>query len=314
MTAAQPTALLALDWGTTSARAYRLDAAGRILDRRAATLGVAHVRNGEFAVALDGLLGDWRQLPVQRLACGMIGSRQGWVEAPYSECPAALAVLAKAIVHTPASELGIVGGLTCRDDAGVPDVMRGEETQVAGLLDGEHDTALFVQPGTHSKWTVVIDGASVAFKSYMTGEAFAVLREHSILGRLMQGDPPFESESFERGVRRGMNAAAGGELLHQIFGARTLALFGELPADGIADYLSGVLIGSEVAAGCAWAGSQGTELGTPWLLGAPALCSRYRIALGIAGRAAKMGPPDVAARGLWRIAVHAGLVADKDTK
>ncbi|MEP6657277.1 MAG: 2-dehydro-3-deoxygalactonokinase [Betaproteobacteria bacterium] len=314
MTPAQPTALLALDWGTTSARAYRLDAAGRILDQRSAPLGIAHVGNGAFAAALDTLLGDWRQLRVPRLACGMIGSRQGWIEAPYSACPAALSVLAKAIVHTPASELGIVGGLTCRDDGGVPDVMRGEETQVAGLLDAAHDTALIVQPGTHGKWTVVIEGAIVAFKSYMTGEVFAMLREHSILGRMMQGDPPFESESFERGVRSGIDAAAGGELLHQIFGARTLALFGELPPEGTADYLSGVLIGSEVAAGCAWAGAKKAALPAPWLLGAPALCNRYRIAFGIAGHSAKLWPPDVAARGLWRIAAQAGLVADKDMK
>lgn len=241
----------------------------------------------------------------------MIGSRQGWIEAPYSECPAPLSALAKAIVHTEAGELGIVGGLTCRDEAGVPDVMRGEETQVAGLLDGEHDTALIVQPGTHSKWTVVIDGAIVAFKSYMTGEAFAVLREHSILGRLMQADAAFDVASFERGVRRGMDAPAGGELLHQIFGARTLALFGELNPEGIADYLSGVLIGSEVAAGYGWAEQQATALKTPWLLGAGALCSRYQVALEIAGRSARTGPPDVAARGLWRLAVHAGLVQQR---
>lgn len=301
-------ALLALDWGTTSARAYALDAAGTILDHRSAALGIQHVQDGDFRGALESLLGDWHALPVPRLACGMIGSRQGWIEAPYSACPVAISALAGAIVHTAAGELAIVGGITCRDEASVPDVIRGEETQIAGWLDARQSSALIVQPGTHSKWAVVSRGAIHAFTTYMTGEVFAVLREHSILGRLMAVDTALDTVAFERGVRRALDSTAGGALLHQLFGARTLALFGEIDADGIADYLSGLLIGSEVQAGVAWAHRNLPHLDAIPLLGAPALCERYRLALKMAGLTAQISPPDVAARGLWRLAVHAGLV------
>ena len=126
MTAPTHTALIALDWGTTSARAYRIDADGAIRDRRSAPLGIQHVKDGAFAGALTTLLGDWASIDAPRLACGMIGSRQGWVEAPYTECPAALTALARAIRYTPGAEIGIVGGLTCRDELRTPDVMRGE--------------------------------------------------------------------------------------------------------------------------------------------------------------------------------------------
>src|SRR5687767_5677610 len=124
------TALIAIDWGTTAARAYRMDGDGQVLEQRAAPLGIAHIRDGRFAAALGALLGDWATDDAPRLACGMIGSRQGWVEAPYVACPASLAALAGGIVRM--ESLHIVPGLLARDARGVPDVLRGEETQLAG--------------------------------------------------------------------------------------------------------------------------------------------------------------------------------------
>jgi len=306
MTAAGDTALIALDWGTTSARAYRMRRDGALIDQRHAALGVQHVRPGEFAQALGALLGDWSALPVPRLACGMIGSRQGWIEAPYSRCPVALQALAAATVRTPEGEVAIVGGLTCVDDTGVPDVLRGEETQVAGLPDDALDAALVIQPGTHSKWTAVANHAIAGFSTYMTGELYAVLREHSILGRLL-AKGLFDDAAFARGVDAGLQAPAGA-LPHQLFAARTLALFDALTPAGAGDYLSGLLIGHEIAHGRAWAARHASAAASTWLVGDDALCDRYARALAQAGVATLRGPADAAARGLWRLARLSGMV------
>ena len=307
------TRLIAIDWGTTAARAYRLAEGGQVLEARHATLGVQQVAPGEFPSALASLLGDWQSLRVPRLACGMIGSRQGWIEAPYRECPVPVSLLAHGLTHTPQRELAIVSGIACRDATGVPDVMRGEETQVVGLLASAATGALVVQPGTHSKWTVVAseDGDTTirAFATYMTGETFAVLREHSILGRLMRESSSFDRPAFEQGVHRAMeHGTTAGELLHRIFGARTLVLFDELAPAGAADYLSGILIGAEVAAGTRWAASHGCAQGTVWLAGGEALCMRYAAALRVAEVETRIAPADIAAQGLWRLASDAGLV------
>ena len=266
------------------------------------------MRPGEFGPALAALLGDWAELRVPRLACGMIGSRQGWREAPYSACPVPLATLARQIVQVDGGALSIVGGVTCRDADGVPDVIRGEETQIAGLSDDALRRAVVVQPGTHSKWTLVRDGTIVAFRTYMTGETFAVLREHSILGRLAEPGTEADTDmaAFDRGVRRGI--ARDHALLHDIFGARTLVLMGELPGTGVADFLSGVLVGSEIAAGRAWLGAQGAG-DDVWLVGADALCERYERAMKTVGLSVSRGPSHAAALGLWRLARHAGLLA-----
>ena len=154
----------------------------------------------------------------------------------------------------------------------------------------------------------------LAFRSYMTGEAYAVLRKHSILGRLAREPADaFEESAFRRGVERGLAQGAAGELLHRIFGARTLALFDELAPEAVADYLSGMLIGSEARAGCAWARSEGghdvDDLAIDALVvGAPALTQRYAIALDMAGARARTGPADAAAHGIHRIACAAGLL------
>jgi 2-dehydro-3-deoxygalactonokinase len=300
------TALIGLDWGTTSARAYRFDDCGSVLDVRAAPLGIQQVKGG-YPEALAMLLGEWSREHAPWLACGMIGSRQGWVEAPYVECPAPVLALARGIVRTEDEALAIVPGLICRDVDGTPDVMRGEETQVAGALPDSEGPTLAILPGTHSKWALVRDGAIAAFATQMTGEVFAVLREHSVLGRMIAASPQqFAAAAFARGVRRGLERS--GDLLHQLFGVRTLALVEGLGADEAGDYLSGLLIGSEVAAGREWAGRHGAALDSAVLIGARPLCNRYSTALREAGLEARIAPDDAAARGLWRVATVAGLV------
>ena len=301
------TALIAVDWGTTSARAYRLDARGDLLAQRSVPLGIKHVRDGRFEPALAKLLGDWIDDTAPRIACGMIGSRQGWVEAPYVDCPASLTALADRVVRAPHDLLTIVPGVATRDAAGVPDVMRGEETQLLGAIGMSERGVLAVLPGTHSKWARVEHGRVVDFTTFLTGELYGVLIDHSMLGRLAGHEPGrFSRDAFSRGVARGL---ADGELAHDIFGARTLSLTGALESEHVADWLSGLLIGREVRAARAWGLRAGVEPATVRIIGADALVDRYELALADAGIVAERGHADAAARGLWRVAARAGIVA-----
>ena len=298
------TALIAIDWGTSSARAWWLDGRGAILAERAAPLGVQKVERGRFHDALRSLLGGDAPAGVPLLACGMIGSRQGWLEAPYVDCPAGFAAISDGLARVTDAPLLIVPGLKYGDAAGVPDVIRGEETQIFGALDDFAGRKLVVLPGTHSKWALVGAGRIERFATFMTGELYAVLLEHSILGRLARAGE--DAAGFERGIRRSLRPGAA--LSHDLFSARTLALTGELAPEGVAEYLSGLLLGAEVAAALGWVQRNGARGLDATLVGEAALCGRYDRALSIAGLAAHSGPSDAAARGLWRIAQQAGLV------
>src|SRR6185295_6120032 len=154
------------------------------------------------------------------IASGMIGSKQGWMEAPYVAAPASLRQMSAALttVEVPGHRpLQIVPGVSCRDQLGVPDVMRGEETQLFGALaGGSGGTRSFVLPGTHSKWAVTGNSGIQRFSTFMTGEVFAVLKAHSILGRLM---PETSVVAADDGFRRGADAAlrgGGGGLLKRL--------------------------------------------------------------------------------------------------
>ena len=184
--------------------------------------------------------------------------------------------------------------------------MRGEETKVAGTFDEPFSgRRVVLMPGTHSKWALVCDDGVATFATFMTGELYAVLREHSILGRL--ATDARDDAAFERGVRHSLRDGAA--LSHDLFSSRTLVLTGELAPDGVGDYLSGLLIGAEVAAGGAWLAREANG-GLPLtLLGEPALVERYATALRIDGIHATIGPSDAAVRGLWRIARSAGVVS-----
>jgi 2-dehydro-3-deoxygalactonokinase len=297
-------ALVAIDWGTTTARAYWLDEAGSIVAERSEALGVQKIEGGRFREALALLVGGDLQSDAPIVACGMIGSRQGWLEAPYLDCPADFVAMAAALAHVPGVPLAIVPGVICRDADGVPDVMRGEETQVFGALETTARRQLIVLPGTHSKWVLVDHGGIEAFSTFMTGELYAVLREHSILGRLAA--PGADSAAFDRGIRASLCDDAA--LSHDVFSARTLALTGELAPEGVADYLSGLLLGAEVATGRRWIERHSAQDLSVTLIGDSMLCNRYTRALAAADLSAATGPRDAAARGLWRIAVRAGIV------
>lgn len=296
------TALIGLDWGTTSLRAYRVAADGAVLERRESARGILNVPDGDFAAVCAETIGDWRAIAPRApvLASGMIGSRQGWREAPYVPCPAGLGDFARGFAEV--DGVRIVPGLSCIDGDGVPDVMRGEETQLCGL--GAAD-GLAVLPGTHSKWAVIKGGRITRFATFMTGEVFAVLRAHSILGRGMSGSA-IAPGAFARGLALAATCPPGpGGLLHRLFAARTLGLFEQADAAALPGILSGLLIGAEIATARGWAEGQGVAI----VIGGADLAQLYRHALEQAGMSARVAPPDLAASGLVRIARAAGLIA-----
>ena len=267
--------LIAVDWGTSSLRGALLDDAGRVLEEKSAPLGILNVPNGDFAGVFASQFSVWMK-PAGNLCLisGMAGSRQGWVEAPYVACPAGPDELARHLHWIERGRIAIVPGL--KDEQGdVPDVMRGEEVQIfgamrlAGLADG-----LFVLPGTHSKWATVRDGRITGFRTYMTGEFYGLLSQHSILARTLEADAPLDEAVFLRGLTRAGN---GKGLLHNAFGVRALALFGRLSPTQSASYLSGLLIGQELR------GQKLQEGSEVIAIGAPALTARYALALGQRG-------------------------------
>lgn len=298
--------LIAIDWGSSNLRASLLDAAGSVIDTRTAPDGVMAVPDGRFAETLLKLCGDWMDAhAVPLIASGMIGSRQGWQEAPYIACPAGLASAASQLVRVdvrPGAVLHIVPGICCVGVDGVHDVMRGEETQLWGarLAAG----ACCVLPGTHSKWAWIGGGGEIErFETFMTGELFGLLTKHGILGRLMTFGVS-RPEDFESGVRLGL--AQHANALHVIFAARTAGLMNKMAPAGLPDYLSGILIGMEVASATTRLLQRDVQL-----LGEHVLCERYAAALRIAGIASARVADGATTQGQWRVAVAAGLLKKK---
>jgi 2-dehydro-3-deoxygalactonokinase len=314
-------ALVALDWGTTTFRAWLLDGTGSVLDSVRTADGAltisersdsARVRARAFEDTFERLcrswLGEHPGVPV--LCAGMAGSNHGWAEAGYLDVPAQLGDLAEHLMVVPATEsvVHLVPGLRVdgRVDGPDPDVMRGEEVQLVGALAAAADhPGTVVLPGTHSKW-VRLDGARVTgFTTAMTGELYGLLMRDSILARLATGEPGTEvSEAFVRGLDA--EDARGDErgLAALLFTARPLVLAGRLDPSDVADYVSGLLIGSEVRHML-----RGTPAGVVALCGPPATEHRYRYALERGGATVRTVGEDAAARGLWGIALDAGLAA-----
>ena len=272
--------MIAVDWGTSQLRAYRLDEQGKVLEARERPEGILAVPPGGFPKVLDAITEGWEGAADRVLMSGMVGSRQGWREIPYVECPADVETIAKGVLPVEwraRSTVLICPGLVHRGDDSVPDVMRGEEVQVMGALalgQGESIGSILMA-GTHSKHVRVAGGRIVDFATHMTGEVFAVLKGHSILGRMMEdgADDPY---AFQRGVSR---SGEGSGLLHHLFGVRTRVLLGEMPASAVADYLSGLLIGHTLRSAAVTA--------PVLIIGAPAVAERYRRAcdqLGVAAR------------------------------
>src|SRR5262249_18398397 len=259
------THLIGLDWGTTQLRAYRFLDDGEVAESRTLRSGILRItRDGDgdgdaaagFERAFDDASGDWRRASPEAavIACGMIGSAQGWREATYLNIPTGIDDLGTALTQVQTRTGGvlhIIPGLIQRGR--LPEVMRGEETQVAGAIElgatatrAAHD-AWICLPGTHSKWVRVRDRRITLFRTFMTGEVFAALCAHTILGRTMQPPAAPDLPAFDRGVEVVRSPESRAGVLSTIFSTRTLGLIGALPAEAQSDYLSGLLIGHEVA-------------------------------------------------------------------
>ncbi|MBC2667322.1 2-dehydro-3-deoxygalactonokinase [Novosphingobium flavum] len=260
--------LIAVDWGTTNRRAYVLDGDGKVLRSERDSKGLLAVAPGGFPAELAALRAELGQFPV--LMAGMVGSAKGWVNVPYLSCPAGIADLAGALEWCEPGRTAIVPGLA--DPAG--DVMRGEEVQLLGAVAAAlaPPDSLLCQPGTHCKWARMAGGRIAGFSTAMTGELFALLKEHSLLADFLTG-PVSDGPAFRDGVRAGMD----GRLPGLLFRTRAAALLGRRSAQDSASYASGLLIGNDVG-GAAIAREEPV-----FILADPHLGQLYSAAVAIAG-------------------------------
>jgi len=324
-----PRRFIGIDWGTSSMRAYLFAHDGRVLDSREAGWGVMNLpavpgahpgdRESQFSRAFWELLGDWLEQPGtcrRVMACGMVGSNQGWREAGYIGVPVGLADIAGSLTEVDAGQgvtLAITPGLL--QEGALPDAIRGEETQIAGVpaLLAQRGTDmqgcwLLGLPGTHSKWAAVRDGRILRFDTFLTGELYSLLVQHSILGRTMGDtilapDSDESRQSFMLGVRNATTAVGRKGLLGTIFSSRTLSITGRLTGPEQREYLSGLLVGYEIQGLLA-------SLQDEWrtariaLVGRPGLCLRYYEALQELGHSAEMLSEDAGIHGLWSLIRH----------
>lgn len=295
-------ALIGIDWGTSSLRAFLISAQGDVLDRLQTPDGIMQVKEKDFDGVLSRLLDSWPKT-IPMIASGMITSRNGWLETPYIQLPAGASQIADVLVPWPTTnglQVHFVTGVTTmHNDA--PDVIRGEETQIVGAVESGLKDGLFVMPGTHSKWVSVRDGSIVEFATYMSGEIFAALRDHTILGTLMRNSE-FNEDGFVQGIKAGFNS--GTQLLHKLFHVRTMPLFELISEEQSADYLSGMLIGAEIK-GASSASEQQTII---TIVGRDDLADRYAIGLQELGFQNQRAADDIVARGHFAIARAAGLL------
>ena len=286
--------LLAIDWGTSSLRGALIADDGSVMEERSFARGILTIEPGGFSAVFNDCFGDWMAPDTLCLVAGMAGSQQGWLEAPYCPCPASFHDVAAHLAWVEPGRVAIVPGLSIMSE-GVPDVIRGEETQVFGVLKllGLHNARL-VLPGTHSKWVTVTDEKITHFSTWMTGEFYALLRQHSILARTMPADdPPPDAEAFAQGVAY---ALRGDGLLHTAFSTRTLALFKQMATDALPSYLSGLVIGDELRCQSLTCGDSVV------IVGADALAARYEQALALLGVTCRRAGSNATWQGLRAIA------------
>jgi 2-dehydro-3-deoxygalactonokinase len=281
-------ALIGVDWGSTNLRAMLVGDDATVLARRSAEVGAASLPSGTHAAELARVIGDWRGDGLPVVVCGMAGARNGWREVPYLPCPANAAALHAGLVEV---EPGVclVPGVKCEDGDALRDVMRGEETQAIGLAPAADDE-LVLCPGTHSKWIRVVDGHISTFRTCVTGELFAALWPR------WQATAPIPDAPAWPAFERGVEAGRASPLPTALFSARIGYVAGTLAAGEVYDYLSGLVIGAEIAA-CADLVPAACRL-----VGAPALARRYARALALRGVAvAAVDAEACVARGLLRV-------------
>lgn len=257
---------IAVDWGTTNRRVWRIEPDGSVEDAFADGSGITSVSGGRFDAEVAMIRERLGDLPM--LLGGMIGSDRGWRDVPYVPCPADPRALASGVCWI-APRTGIVPGVS-QEDPAAPDVMRGEEVQIFGALalGMIPADALVCHPGTHAKWVRLDGGRITRFATWMTGEVFALISLHSILAGQLEGEAELGA-AFASGVA----ASADGDPFGHLFALRAGKLLGTPLPDG-PSYASGLLIGTEVRAALARMGG-----GSPHIIGRPDLCTLYAAAI-----------------------------------
>ncbi|WP_010164914.1 2-dehydro-3-deoxygalactonokinase [Sphingomonas sp. PAMC 26617] len=265
-------AFIAIDWGTTNRRAYPIDAAGGVIETLRDDQGVLSMAQASFAPAVAGLRARFGDVPV--ICAGMVGSTRGWAEVPYRSCPAGIEDLVDGIFWVEPGRTAIVPGVAIRNARS--DVMRGEEVQLLGAVAAgmAPADATLCQPGTHCKWARMEAGRIAGFRTAMTGEMFALLRNQSVLSEFLKGKV-IDGAAF----RDGLALASEGHLLSDLFGERAAAVLGLRDPSEIASRVSGLLIGTDV-------NEQAIAIREPvHILADPALGSLYAAAVVQAGGA-----------------------------
>ena len=281
-------AWVGVDWGTSNLRAWGIADSGAVVAHAHSDQGMGKLAREQFPDALGAVLSEMPlpARPCDVVICGMAGARQGWLEAPYLEAPTDLSAIGRGAVRPDIPNerfsVSILPGVCQR--AGGENVMRGEETQLLGLASLTPGYAgLVCMPGTHSKWAR-LEGTRIAhFSTAMTGEMFALLKTQSVLRHSLSGphDGPGQDEGFVAGARDGLDNPAA--LLGQLFTVRAASLLSGREPDWCAGYLSGLLIGTEIAA-------NRNEIGTDPvpLIGSDKLCALYMRVLHMAGASGRL--------------------------
>lgn len=279
-----PVAWIAVDWGTSAVRAWAMDAGDRVLAEASSAEGMGGLEPSGFEAALIRLISDWLPAagatPVPVIACGMVGARQGWREAAYRNvpCPPLGPEVTRITPDDPRFTVTILPGLAQKRPA---DVMRGEETQIAGYLAKRPGfDGILCLPGTHTKWARISAGEVVSFQTCMTGEMFALLADRSVLRHSVQAET-LDLDAFRAAVADALSDPQ--KLAARLFGIRAETLLAALPPDVARARLSGLLIGLELAATRPyWLGQEVV------LIGAARLSGLYREALAGQGAAAEV--------------------------
>ncbi len=255
---------IAVDWGTSRLRAWAMQG-DKVLDQAESSDGMAALANGNFQSALLSLIENWLPAgPVDVVACGMVGARQGWVEAPYSAVPSApVSVTPFRVPNTdPRIRAFVVPGLKQMSPA---DVMRGEETQIAGYLASRPNwDGVICLPGTHTKWVQISAGEVVSFRTFMTGELFDLLQRQSVLKHSIGHG--WDDAAFAEAVADALSKPE--QFAARLFGLRAADLLHGQDTGIARARLSGALIGMELAATRPyWLGQQLAIIGTKGLSG-----------------------------------------------
>ena len=310
MAANSAISIVGVDWGTTHRRAYAITGEGQ-LAREVSDADGALACKGRFPSALDAALQGLEVPGTRVVLAGMVGSALGWHEVPYVDSSVPLQDLAAHALRVPDAAPGvsaiIIPGYRVRNAQGVPDVMRGEETQLLGAWALGHRSGWFVLPGTHSKWVELHEGRVVQLRTYMTGELFGHLRHGGSLAQVMPPkDAPetFDADAFDRGVARA-GAVDAPSITHLLFGVRSLSLFSKLTPATAPSYLSGLVVGTEMRDALRWTPARHvTAIGSAKLLEAYARAAAYfKITLD------RLESDDILPPALFNIACEAGLVA-----